>query len=508
MRTDFSVALVLALWGIFSEYSLIRNRSWYAGKGHNDNGGDEFLVHHVVGFRIMFLQAFFIATFFAGLHSSACLAGMILHWSFQLCILAILPMVSLIFIVFCFIVGAMFEHFLARAVLLKESHRRLLENASHGTCSVDITTGLVTDSCQRFVNLIGTDDTLDISLHDFVVSADHCRLQQLVDSVQRGEFTPQLVTWKTRRQDHTFDAKLIPINVVSRTLQLCIQVQGEARLVEPDELCNETNDCDETSIVDSTGGIPPGRVPTTGDLLELPQDAQSFFEQQYDGENLDRLTSVSTELTNPRLRLWHQAGSVGSQSSRQTVHSFWDAMRMLIGRDVRPESLIRSHISQIPEITRDYEEMIRQLREDENVHSPRDLENRLQERIQNDPPLPISAEQWARASFRVAEGILAASVIQGIERSQKREEAASSLGAAILNRQPIDELPVEASHLIATATGQAGQPPSPQDGSTTITRFFHWFHYLHRELHPDEPDLSLEELKEHWNSFALREIMR
>lgn len=495
LRTDFLIALVLALWGICSEYLLICNTSRFLDKAHNDEEHAQFLMAHVVGFKTMFLLAFFVVSFFAGLHSSACLMGMILHWLFQLSVLAILPMKSLIFIVSCFILGAMFEHFLARAVLLQESHRRLLENGSHGTCSVDITSGLVTDSCSRFVNLTGAGEALGVSLYGCVVSADHCRLEHLFDSVQRGEFTPQLVTWKTRCQDSMFDVKLIPMSVVSRTLQLCIQVQGEMRRLDPDAFNNETDGVDAPSIVDSTGGT-----------LEVPQDAQNVLEGQSDGKNAYRLSSPSPDLMNPRLGIWHPEGSVSSQSSRQTVHSFWDAMRMLIGRDVRPESLIFQHISEIPEITRDYDSMAWQLLEEEDVHDPGELLNRFQERVQNDSPPPISAEQWARASFRVAERILAATVARGIERSQRREQAASSLCAAMLNRQPIEPLPVETVQLIAAAIGKAGQPPAPQDGSMIMLGFFHWFQSLHHELHPDEPDLSQEELNEHWNDFALREL--
>lgn len=172
---------------------------------------------------------------------------------------------------------------------------------------------------------------------------------------------------------------------------------------------------------------------------------------------------------------------------------------MLVGRDVRPQSMILQHISQIPEIIQEYDQMVWELMEEFQVSTPGELLERFQERVQSYSPPPISAEQWARAAFRVADWGLSAAIAQSIEDSQRREQAASSLLAAMLTRHPIEELPVEASRLIAVATGTEELPPPIESRRMTKNSFFLWFQALHHELRPDEPDLTEEELSEYWN---------
>jgi len=91
-------------------------------------------------------------------------------------------------------------------------------------------------------------------------------------------------------------------------------------------------------------------------------------------------------------------------------------------------------------------------------------------------------------------------------KSYNRDQAQSCLSAAILNKQPINNLPSEASELIAVAIGNAGQPPPPEQPDQRIPEFISWFQSLYRELHPSEADLSLEELNEHWNAFVMHNI--
>lgn len=217
---------------------------------------------------------------------------------------------------------------------------------------------------------------------------------------------------------------------------------------------------------------------------------------------------LSVGRMNPSLGLWHEEGSVGSQSSRETVRSFWDAMRLLVGCDVRPGSVIYNHLSRLPEITWDYDELVWDLLEEENLYltSPAEIVDRIQERVEEDFPPPISAEQWTRAAFRVAEGAFTEAIVHGIERSRRHEQASSALAAAMLSRQPIQDIPVEASNWIAAATGEAGMPPGPADQTMVMTEFFNWFRSLYHELHPEQADLTQEELQEYWDSFALEEM--
>lgn len=199
---------------------------------------------------------------------------------------------------------------------------------------------------------------------------------------------------------------------------------------------------------------------------------------------------------------------VCSQSSKLSVHSFWDSVRMLTGCDVRPRQLIRQHLGSIPQITRNYDELLAEVAQEDDADQ--DLMERFRRRVSECPPPPVSAEQWTRAAFRVAESSLFDLVHERVERSRtrgaNRAQAASSLSAAMLHVQPIDGLPPETSRLIAAATGDAGHPPAPVEPRMTLADFFRWFQSLHRELHPDREDLTESELLEEWDAMAMREL--
>eukprot|EP00928_Gymnodinium_smaydae_P081985 TRINITY_DN6540_c0_g2_i1.p1 TRINITY_DN6540_c0_g2~~TRINITY_DN6540_c0_g2_i1.p1 ORF type:complete len:661 (+),score=121.18 TRINITY_DN6540_c0_g2_i1:69-2051(+) len=128
--------------------------------------------------------------------------------------------------------------------------------------------------------------------------------------------------------------------------------------------------------------------------------------------------------------------SAGSQASKLSVRSFWDALRLITGLDVRPSGGVSNTI-----------------------------ENDLK---QNGGKM--TSREWVSNAFQVAHSELGEQLEERIERNKKRlpnrEEAAACLAAAVIaSCHPSTTLPGEDGLLqrVAEYVGNAGMPPAPEE---------------------------------------------
>jgi len=392
------------------------------------------------------------------------------------------------------------EHRVAFNFNESEQHRltalRLLTHITQGYCSLNPETSQIMFASDSLEETFGVGALSGRNLTEFVNADDQAIF---FEHLKKFETPPVLITFAighVETQVVEFDAKVVIYEVSPDTVALCIQVQGERRIL------SHASRRQKLSLQQPT-------------LPQCPEDAMSMSHASF-AASLPAASRRSTAKVRAFDGLFVEEGSVGSQGSLQTVHSFWDCLQRLTGIDVRPRPEVQEYLGHIPQITRDHDEILVDLME---TGDDSNLTERLRERVQSTQPPPISASQWTRAALNVAETCLFEWVVHNVDmsdrREQRREEAASCLPAKMLKAQPIGHLPTEASDLIADATADVSKFPVHEQDDPELNQlncqamqseFFQWFRSLHYELHPEQPELTDEELWDQWDTLAMRQL--
>mmetsp|Transcript_19740 Transcript_19740/g.54305 ORF Transcript_19740/g.54305 Transcript_19740/m.54305 type:complete len:681 (+) Transcript_19740:43-2085(+) len=139
--------------------------------------------------------------------------------------------------------------------------------------------------------------------------------------------------------------------------------------------------------------------------------------------------------------------SVTSQGSKLSVQSFWSALRLICGSDVRPRP-------ELMEVLRDVD--------------------------------TLNSATWPSCATRVAQASLALNIEERLERSRARmptrEQAAACLTAAVVSSQHGPMFPPEIWAAIARSTGDAGNPPPPESPRVAQWERQRWFHAATRTM--------------------------
>mmetsp|Transcript_82058 Transcript_82058/g.228705 ORF Transcript_82058/g.228705 Transcript_82058/m.228705 type:complete len:665 (-) Transcript_82058:134-2128(-) len=166
-----------------------------------------------------------------GIHSCVCWLGLVslsvlnwgvVQWSVLITDLAFAGLALLA-------IGILWTRLSFCMFALQKAQQRLVENASDGSCSVEMASGRITAACSRFSGLFEAASMEGRLLQDILDPHGRDVLRSLVNSAAMGEFEPRLVTCELRGLGRTLKMKLVPYRVISNTLQLCVQVRGEAR---------------------------------------------------------------------------------------------------------------------------------------------------------------------------------------------------------------------------------------------------------------------------------------
>eukprot|EP00747_Dinoflagellata_sp_TGD_P154212 gnl/TRDRNA2_/TRDRNA2_177479_c1_seq5.p1 gnl/TRDRNA2_/TRDRNA2_177479_c1~~gnl/TRDRNA2_/TRDRNA2_177479_c1_seq5.p1 ORF type:complete len:546 (+),score=53.76 gnl/TRDRNA2_/TRDRNA2_177479_c1_seq5:592-2229(+) len=134
--------------------------------------------------------------------------------------------------------GAVFEYCIASLWRALEEQRkateRLLDHASDGFCSINLSTGVITAASPQLALTLKTTALSGHPFIDFLEQSDRVSLQNLfMRASTLGELQPILVTCLLHTTDGPevlIDTKLIPFSSSRQRINLCIQVQGEPRL--------------------------------------------------------------------------------------------------------------------------------------------------------------------------------------------------------------------------------------------------------------------------------------
>eukprot|EP00747_Dinoflagellata_sp_TGD_P154201 gnl/TRDRNA2_/TRDRNA2_177479_c1_seq1.p1 gnl/TRDRNA2_/TRDRNA2_177479_c1~~gnl/TRDRNA2_/TRDRNA2_177479_c1_seq1.p1 ORF type:complete len:528 (+),score=52.12 gnl/TRDRNA2_/TRDRNA2_177479_c1_seq1:592-2175(+) len=159
--------------------------------------------------------------------------------------------------------GAVFEYCIASLWRALEEQRkateRLLDHASDGFCSINLSTGVITAASPQLALTLKTTALSGHPFIDFLEQSDRVSLQNLfMRASTLGELQPILVTCLLHTTDGPevlIDTKLIPFSSSRQRINLCIQVQGEPRLNQSEEataatLTNVTSLYETETVVD------------------------------------------------------------------------------------------------------------------------------------------------------------------------------------------------------------------------------------------------------------------
>ena len=175
----------------------------------------------------------------------------------------------------CTLGGMVIDYSIAKLILELEAQRSatecLLDHASDGFCTVNITSGIVTYASSKLENTLHTNELKGMCLDQFVQPSDVALLQNLYASVATNcKLKPVMLTCRTlthvdnmqRNSNESdvfqvFDAKLIPYSSDSKNLSISIQVLGELR----------SSDLHSVAAVHHLGSVPEASAAMWGSAL-------------------------------------------------------------------------------------------------------------------------------------------------------------------------------------------------------------------------------------------------